>query len=402
MTGISFFTKLESCPFPSKKIIINLPVSLNDPVFLSLDSFANVISNLELQYSTLVNNADKGQTQQLLNAINAAPPSGQLKNMLLANSPLSDTVLIALNTQNPLSNGNYKNVMEENLPVTRKVVPSFNSRVETLPPGIKNQLKAKQASNPGKITIGYLETILGQTKLARQLYFNEIISLLLSPAYNRKADAITLFEQEGTPTANMVLAATYMNDGNYSLAASKIALLPNDDSQFAEWKAYATLLLNHLSQGKTLEELDESQIDFIRTIAYQCPEGMATVNAKAILIYLFMEQVPACPENGTRSMRSDSYRIGNNQIIEIKKSYLGDNYPDPFSRNTIIPYYLPEGTKAEIIIKDVTGRIILCLSLHEGENKLEIDCKGWANGIYFYGMSINGENIDNKKMVKTE
>jgi len=362
-----------------------------------LDSFANVISALESQYSTLVNNADKGQTQQLLNAINSTPPSGQLKNMLIADSPLSDTVLIALNTQNPLSNGNYKNVMEENLPVTRKVVPSFNSRVETLPPGIKNQLKAKQASNPGKITIGYLETILGQTKLARQLYFNELISLLLSPAYNRKADAITLFEREGTPTANMVLAATYMNDGNYSLAASKIALLPNDEPQFAEWKSYSTLLLNHLAQGKTLEELDENQIDNIRTIAYEWPEGMATVNAKAILMYLFMEQVPSCSESGTRSMR-----FGNNQISVIKKSYLGDNYPDPFSRNTIIPYYLPEGTKAEIIIKDVTGRIILSLSLHEGENKLEIDSKGWANGIYFYGMNINGENIDNKKMVKTE
>ena len=84
------------------------------------------------------------------------------------------------------------------------------------------------------------------------------------------------------------------------------------------------------------------------------------------------------------------------------KTYLGDNYPDPFSRNTIIPYYLPEGSKGEIIIKDVTGRIILSLLLHEGENKLEIDSKNWANGIYFYGMSINGENIENKKMVKTE
>jgi len=391
--GFNYF-KYQSCPFPNIPSFINLPGSLNNPVFLRIDSLNNVALNLESQYLTLLNNADKGQTQQLLNAINAVPPSGQLKNMLLADFPLSDTVLITLNNQNPLSNGNYKNVMNESLPVTRAVVPSFISRVETLPPGIKNQLKAKQANNPGKITIGYLETMLSQAKLTKQLYFNEIISLLLDT--NRTADAVTLFEREATPVANMLLAATYISDSNYSSAAAKIALLPDDNSQYSEWKEYSTFLLNHYAQGKTLEQLDSSQIEFVRTLAYHCPEGMATVNAKAILMYLYREEVSACPLSGTRSMRFE-----NNEIKQTK-TFLGDNYPDPFSRNTIIPYYLPEATKAEIIIKDVTGRIILCLPLHEGENKLEIDSKGWANGVYFYGMSINGENIDNKKMVKTE
>ncbi len=389
--------KFANCHLLTKSLNANLPVSLNDSAFLRLDSLSNVISTLESQYSTLVNNADNGQTPQLLNAINTNLPSEQLNNMLLADSLLSDTVLITLNSQNALSNSHYKNVMEKNLPVIRKVVPSFNSKVETLPSDIKSQLKAKQVSSPGKITIGNLETKLGQTKHTRQLYFNELISSLLSPANNRKADAITLFEREGTPSSNMLLAATYMTDRNYSLAASKIALLPNDDPQFAKWKSYATVLLNHFAQGKTLEELDESQIDFIRTIAYGCPEGMATVNAKAILMYLFMEQVPSCPESGTQSMR-----FANNSIQKAKSSYLGDNYPDPFNSNTVIPYYLPEGSNGEIIIKDVTGRIILTLSLQSGENTIEINSKDWADGVYLYGMSINGENIENKKMVKTE
>jgi PKD repeat protein len=387
--------KSVTCPFPTPPPSTILPGSLNTPVFLRIDSLNNVVLNLESQYSTLVNNADKGHTQQLLNAINATPPSGQLKNTLLADSPLSDTVLIALNTQNPLSNGNYKNVMNENLPVTRNVVPSFNSRLETLPPGIKNQLKAEQASNPGKITTGYLETMLNQAKLTKQLYFNEIISLLLEN--NRKADAITLFEREGTPVANMLLAATYLSDSNYSSAAAKIALLPNDNSQYAQWKAYSTFLLNFYAQGKTLEQLDSSQVEYVRTVAYQCPEGMATVNAKAILMYLFRENVPPCLVNGTCSMK-----LENNPAEKTTSSYLGDNYPDPFSRNTIIPYYLPEGCKGELSIKDVTGRLILIVPLQEGENKLEIDSKDWANGVYFYGMWLNGENVDNKKMIKSE
>lgn len=390
--------KQFTCPVPTPPILnINLPNSLNDPVFLRIDSLNNVALALESQYQTLINNVDKGHTQELLNAINTVPPSGQLKNMLIANSPLSDTVLITLNNQNPLSNGNYKNVMEENLPVTRNVVPSFNNRVETLPPGIKNQLIEKQASNPGKITIGYLETMLSEAKLAKQLYFNEIISLLLDTLNNRDADAITIFERQATPAANMTLAANYMNDSNYSTALSKLALLPNDDSEIGEWKTFAVYILNKLMQGKTLEEFDSNQVEYIRTIAYQCPEGIATVNAKAVLMYLYREEVTACPENGEQSMR-----LINNNFEPSKSSYLGENYPDPFSRNTVIPYYLPEGSKGEIEIKDVTGRIILTLSLHEGDNTLQIDSKEWADGIYFYGMKINDENIENKKMIKSE
>ncbi|MBI5539822.1 MAG: PKD domain-containing protein [Bacteroidia bacterium] len=394
---VPFYTISQSCPFPNfLPPDINLPISLNTPVFQRIDSLNNVALTIESQYIALLNNADKGHTYELLNAIYSNPPTGQLKNMLIADSPLSDTVLTALNIQNPLSIGNYKNVMEENLPVTKNVVSSFNSRVETLPPGIKNQLKEKQVNNPGKITLGYLETKLSQAILTKQLYFNEIISLLLDTLNNRNADAITLFEREATPAANMTLAANYISDSNYSAALSKLAMLPNDDSQIGEWKTYATFLLNHLTQGKTLEELDSNQIDYLRTLANQCPEGIATVNAKAILMYLYREEVPACPENGMRTMR-----VENNNIHQTNLSYLGDNYPDPFSRNTVIPYNLPEGSKGIIEIKDVTGRIILTLSLQEGENTLEIDSKGWANGIYFYGMKINNENIENKKMVKT-
>ncbi len=398
INNVPFYTIPQSCPFPNfLPPDINLPISLNSPVFQRIDSLNNVAIALEAQYQTVLSNADKGHTIELLNEINAFPPSGQLKNMLLADSPLSDTVLKALNIVNPLSNGNYKNVMEENLPVTKNVVSSFNSRVETLPPGIKNQLKEKQVNNPGKITLGYLETKLSQAILTKQLYFNEIISLLLDTINNRKTDVVTLFEREATPAANMILAANYISDSNYSAALSKLAMLPDDGSQIGEWKTYAVFLLNHLSQGKTIEELNSTQIDYIRTLANQCPEGIATVNAKAILMYLYREEVPACPENGTPSMR-----FGNYNVLQTKSSYLGDNYPDPFSRNTVIPYYLPEGSEGVIEIKDVTGRIILTLSLQEGENTLEIDSKGWANGIYFYGMKINDENIENKKMVKTE
>jgi len=389
MTNVYFLGNTTSCPFPD-----NIPIPDPNIIITStrIDSLNNAISVLQQQYQTLIANADKGHTQDLLNAIQATPPSGQLKNMLITNSPLSDTVLITLNVQNPLSPGNYKNVMEQNLPVSRKVAPSFYNRIETLPNGIKNQLKALQANNPGKTTIGSAELQLDQAKQIKVLYFNEVISMLLDTLNNRKADAMTLFEQEGTPDANLILASTYMSDSNYTAAAAKIAQLPDE---YADWKDYASMLLLHFEQGKTLEELDSNQIDYIRALAYQCPEDMATANAKAVLFYLFRETVPPCPVNETKIQKL-------NDKTDIKQSFLGDNYPDPFSNRTVIPYCLPDGVQGELTVKDVTGRVMLTIPLNGSENKLEIETKNWAAGVYVYSLTINGEAIENRKMVKNE
>ncbi len=399
MTNVSFHGNTTSCPLPNivpPTISLTTSTPLNAPVFLRIDSLNNVVSTLQVQYQVLVNNADKGHTQDLLNAINATPPTGQLKNMLVSDSPLSDTVLIVLNTQFPLSNGNYKNVMDENLPVDRKVAPSFYNRVGTLPNGIKNQLLSEQANNPGKTTLGSVEQQLDQAKQIKALYFSSVISALLDSTVNRKADAITLLEREGTPEANLILASTYMSDSNYTAAASKIAQLPDDNGAYSDWKAYATMLLTHFEQGKTLEELDSNQIAYIRTLAYQCPDEMATANAKAVLFYLLRETVPPCPLNETRIQQLQN-KPDNNQ-----SSFLGENYPDPFTNRTVIPYYLPKGLEGELTVKDVTGRMLYTAPLQEGENRLEIDTRNWAAGIYVYGMTINGEIVEARKMVKSE
>jgi hypothetical protein len=388
------------CTFPGLTPPINIGIIHTDPAVMRLDSFSDAITALEIQYDNLLGILDNGNTIQLLNAIYTNPPSGQLKNLLLNNSPLSDTVLIALNVTNPLALGNYKNVMEENLPVSRKVLPSFLARVETLPPGIKNQLKEKQAYNPGKITTGYLEAMIGQTTLLKKYYFHELLNILLDTANIRKEDAIALYEREGSAESKMIVAATYLSDGDYVTAASKIASLPETTQEISEWKAYANILLPHLSQGKEIEELDSVQIDAIRTIAWLCPAGIASANARALLLYLNREEVPPCPETGTR-----------NKLIESNKtntpiSYLGDNYPDPFSGNTVIPYYLPENSKGEIVIMDALGREIKRYILQEGENKLNIDSRSgsteWQSGIYFYYLVIDGRAVEYRKMIKAE
>jgi hypothetical protein len=290
-----------------------------------LVNLKNDIIEAKASYDSLVALSDNGKTQELLNGIYGNLPTGQLKNKLVNNSPLSDTVLIAMNVTNPLSPGNYKNVMEKNLPVTRHVAPSFFERLNTLPVGIRNQLKKLQGSNPGVITPGLLEQRVEELTLTRQLLLSDILTLLTDTLNNRRQDAITLLEQENTPVTNLWLAGTYLSDGNYAEALAKISLLPDALHEFSEWKTYASIILNLYMQGKVLEQLDSSQIAYIRELAYECPENVATVNAKAVLSYLFREEVPACSVSMTKSIL-----VLQNNGNKIKE-YLGENYPDPFS-----------------------------------------------------------------------
>ncbi|MGI6071354.1 MAG: PKD domain-containing protein, partial [Blautia sp.] len=101
--------------------IISFPVSLplvivepngakNYP-YKYLDSLKNNIDSLSFVREDIRQNLDNGKTQELLNDIYGNMSNGRLKNKLIANSPLSDTVLYALMSEYPLSHGNFKNVM---------------------------------------------------------------------------------------------------------------------------------------------------------------------------------------------------------------------------------------------------------------------------------------------------
>jgi hypothetical protein len=130
-------------------------------------------------------------------------------------------------------------------------------------------------------------------------------------------------------------------------------------------------------------------------LAYECPAGITATNAKAVLAYLFREEVPDCPAIGTRS-----FHLTDNYDNKETDMYLGDNYPDPFTGVTVIPYCLPDETEAKLIISDALGKHIAEFDLYGGKNTIEIDTKNWADGIYLYGLSIDNIIYEYKKMIK--
>ncbi|MBU0765153.1 MAG: SprB repeat-containing protein, partial [Bacteroidetes bacterium] len=168
--------------------------------------------SLETFYENTKQNLDQGNTDLLANAILSGMPNGQLKNLLIQNSPLSDDIIILLLTEDPLSPGNLKNVLELNLPVSKVVEPVFREALAALPPGIANQLASLQKRNPGVITLQTIARQIEYVETQRQYVLQLLIVALVENGL--EDEAIDLLEEEATDDAIQALTATYISNND--------------------------------------------------------------------------------------------------------------------------------------------------------------------------------------------
>jgi hypothetical protein len=80
---------------------------------------------------------------------------------------------------------------------------------------------------------------------------------------------------------------------------------------------------------------------------------------------------------------------------------LEQNEPNPFAQETIIRYFLPEGsTNAKIEVKNAEGKIVGSFNLtHTGKGSITLSAGALAAGAFFYSLVINNNIVDTKKMV---
>ena len=135
---------------------------------------------------------------------------------------------------------------------------------------------------------------------------------------------------------------------------------------------------------------------------HKCPPNPGVYNARGIYEIITGEHIPACPKGmGTKSMQI-SNSCNNIESSNWKQSeivILGDNYPDPFTDYTFIPYELPVNTRGKIIVKDVLGKTIRVEQINSDIFELKLQTNNWALGVYYYSLEIDNEIIDTKRMI---
>ncbi|MEM7573230.1 MAG: T9SS type A sorting domain-containing protein [Bacteroidota bacterium] len=90
------------------------------------------------------------------------------------------------------------------------------------------------------------------------------------------------------------------------------------------------------------------------------------------------------------------------QTEELGESFeLLQNFPNPFSTNTNIRFYLPQAGEAQLELRDAAGRVVRTYNqaYPAGYNLIQVEGRDLAAGLYYYSLRANGE-IRNRTMVK--
>ncbi|MFH0867082.1 MAG: hypothetical protein V1904_12875 [Bacteroidota bacterium] len=92
-----------------------------------------------------------------------------------------------------------------------------------------------------------------------------------------------------------------------------------------------------------------------------------------------------------------------NEHENKNNAVLYQNEPNPFDNNTVIRYYIPEGTigDAFILFSDMYGNEIKKEDITvKGFNNIKANTENLASGIYSYSLIIDGNVMDTKKMIR--
>jgi hypothetical protein len=70
-------------------------------------------------------------------------------------------------------------------------------------------------------------------------------------------------------------------------------------------------------------------------------------------------------------------------------------YPNPTSGRVYVDFSGYTGHKAEILVTDILGKVVLRNTLYV-EERLEIDLSDRVTGIYFLKIILNGDEVNRK------
>ena len=403
-TGIdpAGYTNQQKCEDNNPVFIIMPQLSYSIYPYSKLPEIKAEKQDLQINLDNMLANIDGGNTQALLTQIENGGSQYSLRNNLINNSPLSDTVVQTLMQEDALNPWFFFQVMIYNTPVSRNNSSIFADYIANNEPWfLRRLLKRLQGDNPFAETPAELTREIGYKDLDYSLLLANITRNLSDTLNNRLSDAVQVLEDDNSNASKRELFGTYLSMGNYTMAQQKLSELQGTNPQNDNFVQLGNILLNLAQQNKTIYQMDSVDYAFVNDLAYQCPEYHAVYSAKSIVYILTGEEIEDCPDN--LENRSLEISFNDDEESDNKFDYpnlsLGDNFPEPVIDNTTIAYELPEQTKGQIVVRDMLGQTITTIDISEGYNLININTKDWKPGVYLYSMELEGYQVFSKKMV---
>lgn len=399
--------------FNSAVVVPQICASISDPVYITpnscpskiidggiivvgpmLQSESNNLKELIAQKEALI---DGGDTQYLLSVI-SSQSAGNVKNTLMTASPyLSDDVLLAYLSTNPPA-GHIKQIILANSPVSADVMAELNSM--SLPKGIKNQITNAQV---GVSSFTYLQHEIGFLTATRNSIIDERIRLYLNDTIviNPIDSAIKILKEEDRELRKKQLCDAYIVKGDTIKANQTLLdiIASYGYDNFCKMAEIQIFLKNYPSSCYVVAT-DPNLKQQVETVAYDVNDRINCVKAEALLVLafdtLFVSEIE--PLNPIGSGRMAEFTDENGTASAKVNVML---YPNPADGMVTIEF-LSSDVNVEhyytIEVFGVTGQLISSFKV-SAQTVYQFNTGDLSKGIYFVKILEGTALLETKKLI---
>ncbi len=112
--------------------------------------------------------------------------------------------------------------------------------------------------------------------------------------------------------------------------------------------------------------------------------------------------IDANPDNNQTTKVSVVNYVEGIPTVNGDSFVLGQNYPNPFSGTTTVPFTIPVDASVTLFVMDAMGKIVYTTHgfYPAGDNTVFLDMANYATGVYYYGIIVDGQRQMRKLIVK--
>ncbi len=380
----------NSCPS-------NFPPSADDPfgsgypVEVSYENMANyaaLIAGLEAQI-------DGGDTDALTSLI-ATGSSGTVKTALLAASPyLSDEVLLAYIATNPPV-GNLKQVLLANSPLSPAVMAAVEAL--SLPPGIEAAIDAAQDGSLSPMA--ELLNNIGYYTQEREWWVDEAIRYYLNDtvAVNPMDSIVAILVAEDRPqrTEQLVDALIIQEDLAEAIVVRNAIVAETGETDFTR---IADINIATIGSEDQLEMIasDSAMVEDLLEISTETEDPRLEPRADALLYLVTYSDAiihPVMPvmEDGVPKTPISTGGESSEDLVRI--------YPNPANEKVFIEIpNMDEMSTYEISFGNLVGQKVISAFANPNHGGVSVDISTLASGVYTVSVLADGLTMDVLKLV---
>lgn len=164
--------------------------------------------------------------------------------------------------------------------------------------------------------------------------------------------------------------------------------------------------------GLIAQDVEQVVPEVVRT-AIDGKKGIVYDNLIALLVEAIKQQDKQISQmrndlNNCCTKTNENNRFitpDNNGIDENNSgSYIKQNNPNPFDKETIIDFFIAErNANASVLVFDMNGKLLKTLKItSSGKGSITINANDFAPGMYYYSLVVNNKEMGTKKMILTE